>query len=430
MARGMERRTFLSRTAAAMGGMALWPGLDFSKLGGLADRLPPMGDVPAERWAEDEAFWREVRLAYRVSPSMINLNNGGVSPAPGVVQEAVERYMRLSNESPSYYMWRVLDQGREPLRERLARLAGVGAEELAINRNTTEALETVIFGLRLERGDEVVLSKQDYPNMINAWRQRELRDGIVLRWVDHRLPASDAGPLTEGYVSLFTERTRVVHLTQVINWTGQVLPCRDIAREAHRRGIEVVVDGAHAFAHLDVRIPDTGADYYGASLHKWLCAPIGTGLLYVKKSKIPQLFPLFASPEPEADDIRKFEALGTRSFPLEQAIGQAIDFHEWIGAERKFARLHFLKSYWLERAVDLGYKSYTSPLPEWSGALAAVQWRDEPPGQLASYLQSEHKIHAVAIDWEDIHAVRITPNVHTMRYELDKLLRALKSYAS
>jgi len=157
---------------------------------------------------------------------------------------------------------------------------------------------------------------------------------------------------------------------------------------------------------------------------------VRTGLLYVKKSKIPKLFPLFASPDPEADDIRKFEALGTRSFPLEQAIGQAIDFHEWIGAERKFARLHFLKSYWLERAVDLGYKSYTSPLPEWSGALAAVQWRDEPPGQLASYLQSEHKIHAVAIDWEDIHAVRITPNVYTMRYELDKLLRALKSYAS
>src|SRR5690606_2113516 len=179
MARGMERRTFLSRTAAAMGGMALWPGLDFSKLGGLADRLPPMGDVPAERWAEDEAFWREVRLADRVSPSMIYLNNGGVSPAPGVVQEAVERYMRLSNESPSYYMWRVLDQGREPLRERLARLAGVGAEELAINRNTTEALETVIFGLRLERGDEVVLSKQDYPNMLNARGQREHRGGIA-----------------------------------------------------------------------------------------------------------------------------------------------------------------------------------------------------------------------------------------------------------
>lgn len=424
------RRKFLAKSALALGSVAAYPVLDFAKAGDVLRSLPPVGDRPLGEWAEDEAFWREVRVAYRVSPGLINLNNGGVSPSPGVVQEAVERYMRLSNEAPSYYMWRILDQGREPIRERLAGMAGVDAEEIAINRNSSEALETIIFGLRLQAGDEVVLCKQDYPNMINAWKQRELRDGIVLRWVDHVLPENRADVLADRYRALYTERTKVVHLTQVINWTGQVLPCRQIADEAHRRGIEVVVDGAHAFAHLTFDIPDTGADYFGASLHKWLCAPIGTGLLYVKRDKIGGLYPLFAHPEPESEDIRKFESLGTRSFPLEQGIGQAMDFHEWIGGERKFARLHHLKRYWLDKALEMGYKSYTSIEPEWSGALAAIQWKDVPPGDLAEFLQREHKIHTVAIDWEDIHAVRITPHVYTMKYELDKLVGALGEFAA
>lgn len=336
--------------------------------------------------------------------------------------------MDQSNEAPSYYMWRILDQGREPLRKRLAKLGGVNPEEIAIQRNSSEALETIIFGLRLREGDEVVLSKQDYPNMINAWKQREERDGIVLRWVDHQLPA-DHRELKDAYLEQFSERTKVVHLTQVINWTGQILPCGAIAEAAHQQGIEVVVDGAHAFAHLPEDIPATGADYYGTSLHKWLCAPIGTGMLYVKKSKIGPLYPLLAAPDPASDDIRKFEALGTRSFPLEQAIGQAMDVHQWIGPERKFQRLHYLKRYWLDSALELGYRSYTDPESQYSGAIAAIQWKDEEPGALAKFLFKEYKIHTVGIEWENINAVRITPHVYTQTRELDILVDGLQRYA-
>ena len=230
------------------------------------------GISPADL-ASEEDFWYYIQQSFTVSPSLINLNNGGVSPAPKTVQDAMKRYYDMSNEAPSYYMWRILDQGREPLRKNLAKLAGCSSEEIAINRNSSEGLETVIFGLQLKAGDEVVVSKQDYPNVINAYKQRELRDGVKLVWVNLELPSEDEGYLVSQFVNAFTSKTRVVNITHIINWNGQILPVRKIAIEAHKRGIEVVVDGAHSFAHFDFKIPDLDADYFAASLHKYCLLP-------------------------------------------------------------------------------------------------------------------------------------------------------------
>jgi len=306
-----------------------------------------------EHLADDEDFWYYVQQSFTVSPELINLNNGGVSPSPKVVQEAMKRYMDFSNEAPSYYMWRILDQGREPLRKDLARISGCSPEEVAINRNASEALETAIFGLNLKAGDEVVVGKYDYPNCINAWKQREQRDGIKLVWVDLELPSEDNEYLTAQYAKAFTARTKVVHVTHVINWNGQILPARKIADAAHQRGIEVLVDGAHSFAHFEYTIPSLGADYFGTSLHKWLASCIGTGMLYVKKDKIPALYPFFAAPDAKADNIRKFENLGTRPFFIEQAIGKAIGFYDMIGPARKEKRLFYLKNYWMTAVKDI-----------------------------------------------------------------------------
>lgn len=380
----------------------------------------------ADDLLKDERFWYQVKQAYSVSPSVMNLNNGGVCPQPKVVQEAVERYNRLSNEAPSYYMWQILDQGREPLRARLASLAGCAPDELAINRNSSEALETVIFGLRLQAGDEVVLTRQDYPNMINAWKQREKRDGIVLKWISFDFPIEDANAITQKFVEAFSPRTKVVQITHVINWMGQILPARDIAREAHKRGIEVLVDAAHSFAHVDYKIPDLECDYWGTSLHKWLCAPFGSGLLYVRKEKIANLYPLFGAGDPESADIRKFESLGTRSFAIEQAIGQAIDFHLMIGQELKAKRLHFLKNYWAEKAQKYpGISVKTSLDSRFGGAIALLVVDGKKPAEVQEFLFREYKIHTVSIEWENIKGVRITPNVYTTTNDLDVLVSAL-----
>ena len=383
-----------------------------------------------EQLAGDEDFWYYVQQSFTTSPELINLNNGGVSPSPKIVQDAMKRYYDLSNEGPSYYMWRILDQGREPLRKDLARISGCLSEEIAIHRNASEALETVIFGLNLKAGDEVVVSKWDYPNCINAWKQRELREGIKLVWITTELPSEDNEYLAGQYIKAFTPKTKVVHVTHVVNWSGQILPVRKIADAAHQRGIEVLVDGAHSFAHFEYTIPSLGADYFGTSLHKWLAACIGTGMLYVKKDKIAALYPLFAAPDAKTDNIRKFENLGTRPFFIEQAIGKAIGFYDMIGPARKEQRLFYLKNYWMGAVKDIPkVKLYTSMKPGFGCAIGVVGIEGKTTGELENFLFSEYKIHTTTINWENIHGVRVTPNVYTTTKDLDRLVTAIGEFA-
>lgn len=425
-----DRRAFIQKMIAGTSFASLSPFINHLQASSLEDALAMKAHKSPEDLASDEDFWYYIQQSFTVSSSIINLNNGGVSPQPKIVQEAVELYNRLSNEGPSYYMWRVLDAGREALRYNLADLAGCSEEEIAINRNSTEALSTIIFGLKLKKGDEVVLTKQDYPNMINAWKQREHRDGIVLKWLNFEFPIEDDDKIAKEFERAFTAKTKVVHLTHVINWNGQVLPVKAIADIAKKQGIEVLVDAAHSFAHLDFKIGDLNCDYLGTSLHKWLCAPFGSGLVYIKKEKIKDIYPLFGAGDPESSDIRKFENLGTRSFAIEQAIGQAINFHKMIGGERKQKRLYFLKKYWADKVKDIPrVRIGTSLLPEKSCAIALLQIDGKAPIDIAEALLSKYKIHTVAINWENISGVRITPNVYTTLSDLDKLVKAITEIA-
>ncbi len=341
-----SRRSFLKKAGMLSGAFSLNSLYDQLYAADIEAANEKISSLTAVEAASDEDYWTVIQQAYTVNPNIINLNNGGVSPAPKVVQDALERYNRLSNEGPSYYMWRILDQGREPLREKLADLAGCTPNEIAINRNATEALNTVIFGLNLNAGDEVIGTKQDYPNMINAWRQRALREGIIFKQINFDFPIEDEETIVNAYAKAITSKTKLLHVTHMINWVGQLMPVKKIAKMAHARGIEVLVDGAHSFGLIDFKIPDLDADYFGTSLHKFLSAPIGSGMLWIKKDKIKNIWPLVCNDKPESDDIRKFETLGTRSFPIEQAIGEAINFHNAIGSKRKQERIHYLKNYW------------------------------------------------------------------------------------
>ncbi len=420
-----NRRHFIRQLGLAAGAASLLPP-DPALAASIQEAGRRVSDLSPAEAARNEDYWSVIARAYTVSPQIINLNNGGVSPQPLVVQDALDRYNRYSNEAPTYYMWRILGQGREPLREKLALLAGCSPEEIAINRNATEALDTAVFGLNLKRGDEVVLTRQDYPNMLQAWRQREMRDGIRLNYVNLELPTEDDELMVQKFVAAFTPKTRVVMITHMINWTGQILPVRKIADIARQRGMEVIVDGAHTFAHLDYKIPDLGCDYYGTSLHKWLSASFGSGMLYVKKEKIRDLWPLFPNNEPKSPDIRKFEVLGTRSFPIEQSIGQALQFHNSIGTKRKEERLRYLKNYWAEKVKDLPrFRLNTSLKPEFSCALANFGIEGMEPGAVESTLLGRYKIHTSPIVWENIKGVRVTPHIYTSLADLDKLVDAV-----
>ncbi|MBL7803636.1 MAG: aminotransferase class V-fold PLP-dependent enzyme [Saprospiraceae bacterium] len=420
-----SRRGFIRRTAALLGGIALHQDV----FAAFNISAPPAGaNVSA---GNDDDFWRQIRLAYGASPTLINLNNGGVSPAPRATMDALDYYNRMCNEAPSYYMWRVLDQDREPLRESLAILGGAETDEVAINRNATEALNSIIFGLDFQPGDEVVLSKYDYPNMIHAWKQREKRDGIKLVWVDLELPSEDEEYMVQAFTSKFTAKTRLVHVTHLINWCGQILPVRAIADRAHERGIEVLVDGAHSFALIDYKIPELGGDYWGTSLHKWLCGPFGSGMMWIKKDKIPKVWPLLSNGEPDGKDIRKFESLGTRSFPIEMAIGYSLDLHNLIGTKRKQDRLFYLKNYWVEQVKNIPkVKIQTSLHPRWGCAIATLGIEGKKGSEISDQLYSKFKIHTTGIEWEKVSGVRVTPNVYTTTEDLDKLVRAIHSIAN
>lgn len=364
------RRSFFQKSLGVAGALSLSSVAQQAAAENLSDALFNLNKLSPHEALNDEDLWSRMAQAYTVSPNILNLNNGGVSPQPKVVQDAVDRYYHLSNEAPTYYMWQILDKGREPLRRKLAELAGTSPEELAINRNATEALATVTWGLTLNKADEIVMTKQDYPNMIHAWKQKELRDGIKIKWISLDLPIEKEEEVVKEFIYATTPKTRIWHITHMINWTGQIMPVKRLCEEARKRNIISIVDGAHTFAHMDFKISDFNADYFGTSLHKWLCAPFGTGMLYVKKENIGGLWPLFPNDKPQSTDIRKFETLGTRSFAPEQAIGQAIDFHNAIGSKRKAERLHFLKNYWCERLLkNPRIRLNISMKPEFSCAL-------------------------------------------------------------
>lgn len=426
-----DRRIFLKQAATLAGAFSVNSLFNQAHAAEWQKASQKINHLTPVQAAQDEDYWSVIQRSFSVNPNIINLNNGGVSPSPIVVQQAVERYNLLANEGPSYFMWRILDQGREPLREKLAGLAGVNPEEIAINRNATEALNTIILGLDFKAGDEIVGSKFDYPHMVQAYKQRAMRDGIVYNQVNLNLPCENDDEMVKAYEGAITSKTKLVHITHVINWVGQILPVKKICDMAHAKGVEVIVDGAHSFGLMDFKISDLGCDYFGTSLHKFLSAPIGSGMMWVKKDKIEKIWPLPSSGEPHSKDIRKFEELGTRSFPIEQGIGEAINFHEGIGSKRKEERIRYLKNYWATKVQQIPkVKLYTSLNPKYSCAICGVSIDGMTPGELDTTLFNNYKIHVVGIKIENISCVRVTPHVYTSLHDLDKFARAIEEIAA
>ncbi|MGE0442838.1 MAG: aminotransferase class V-fold PLP-dependent enzyme [Gemmatimonadales bacterium] len=382
--------------------------------------------------ADDENYWGEIQRAFDTDRTMVNLNNGGVCPTPTHVLEAMIRDLRFSNEIPVNHMWSVLEPRIESVRRDLAGDFGCSPEEMAITRNASEANETMIFGLDLKRGDEVIVTNQNYGRMITAWKQRERREGIVLKQISFDVPPKSQKYLVDQFRAAITPRTRVIEVTHITNLTGQIMPVREIVEMARPLGIEVFVDGAHAYAHFPFTLDDLGCDYYGTSLHKWLLAPIGTGFLFVRKDKQKKLWPLMAAAESQDEDIRKYEEIGTHPAANHNAISLALAFHRSIGSERKIARLRYLRDRWAKRLLAESDRiSIPTQLDTpYAGAIALVSVAGIEPGKLHSWLLGKHRIQTVAIVHPEFSGLRITPNVFTTTDEVDlfadRILQAVR----
>ena len=382
--------------------------------------------------AEDEAYWGEIQRAFDADRTMINLNNGGVCPSPTHVLEAMIRDLRFTNELPALHMWSVLEPRIESVRRDLAREFGCDPEEIAITRNASEGLETLILGLDLKPGDDVLATNQNYGRMLTTWDQRVRRHGIVLKQVSFKVPPPSPEYLVDIFRQAITPRTRVIEVTHITNLTGQIFPVHDIVAMARERNIEVFVDGAHAFAHFPFKRDDLGADYYGSSLHKWLLAPIGTGLPYVRKAKIKGMWPLMAAPASMDENVRKYEEIGTHPAANHNAISAALAFHRGIGSERKIARLRFLRDRWARRLLaESDRVRIPTPIDTpYAGAIALVSIDGLDPGKLGTWLLDQHRIVTTPIVHPEFSGVRITPNVYTTTDEIDTfadtVLKAIK----
>jgi selenocysteine lyase/cysteine desulfurase len=382
--------------------------------------------VPADDLAGDEEFWKKIRSAYVPDAKILNLNNGGVAPAPTVVLNAEIEAIRYSNQLPAYRMWHDLEPGIEDVRKRLARMWDADPESIAITRNASESLQIAQFGLDLQPGDEVLTTSQDYPRMITTWQQRERREKIVLRQLDFAVPVKNPADLVRLYEQAITPRTRVIHVSQVVFMTGQIFPVKEICALARARGITSIVDGAHAFAHVPFQFSDIDCDFYGASLHKWLSAPIGTGVLYVRKDRIEKHWALMAAPPSMDKNIRKFEEIGTHPAAMHNATLQALDFHEQIGAERKFARLRYLKNRWAECLSELpGAQMLVGLDANQSGAFGTIHFETMEPGKLSEALLAKYNILVTPISGPDFTGIRVSPNVYTSTEEIDQFCSAV-----
>lgn len=420
----MNKRDFLRNTGAALLASAL-------PINSIIEKLEcQFSEFSPEELASEEKFWKQIRKGYRLKSDYINLENGYYCFMPQSTLEHFISHVREVNYQGAYYMRTVQTENKDKSARRLADMLGCGHDEVVITRNTTESLDTVINGYDWKPGDEAVMAEQDYGSIVNQFKLMAKKHGIINNIISvPNHPKSD-DEIVNLYESAITPKTKLLMVCHMINITGQILPIRKICDMAHSKGVDVMVDGAHAIAHIDFNMQDLNCDYYGASLHKWLSTPLGAGLLYVKKDKIKNLMPTIATWSDNPSDIKKLNHTGTHPVHTDIAVINAIDFYEKLGKKRKEERLRYLQRYWSDQVRNWkGITLNTPEDPNRSCGIANVGIDRMKPGEMSKILLEKNKIYTVAIDGQGVHGCRITPNVYTTLEELDIFVRALKEMA-
>ena len=392
----------------------------------------PKGKIELKIKNKDEDYWRKVAGMYHQNVKFINLESGYFSPSPESVKDYWVNFVNEINESPSYYMRTRQNEMREKVREKLANYAGVAKDELVLTRNTTESMNIIIQGIKLEEGDEILRTNLEYPNIIQALDMRERRFGTKVRIVDVPIHPISQDEIVEKVIGAVNKKTKVILISHMVFLNGQVFPVKEVCKKAREMGIETIVDGAHSFSHVDMDVSEIGCDYYASSLHKWLGAPLGNGLLYVKKGNAERLWPLYGDTAYEDDNIMKLEHLGTRPCSDQNGIIPAVDFNLEIGKEEKSKRLKFLQMRWATELKDHKNIILNTPLGQGqSFGIANVGVKSLQPSELADKLFDEHDIFTVPIDDDrGIRGIRVSPNLYSTTEDIDKFIEAMLTIAA
>jgi isopenicillin-N epimerase len=417
----LDRRAFLAGAGKTLGLATLASGY----LGLLHSEVQAasraVGHLSPAKAAQDEDFWFVIQNAFSVTRGMVNLNNGGIGASPRIVTEALVRYQWQQEDCPPYMIWNVLAPQVETIRTGLAEMFGCHRDEVALTRSASESLEILLFGLDLKPGDEVLTTTQDYHRMLNTLRQRQARNGVVLKTIKLTVPTRKSSDIVSAFEAAITEKTKVMLVSHQINLTGQILPVEQLCKLGKQWDIEVIVDGAHSFGQFEFNRASLGCDYFSSSLHKWLSAPKGTGLLFVKQDKIPKVWPLMAAEAKQTTDIRKFEEIGTHSLAPFLAIGEAMMFHNEIGAARKAARLRYLKNYWGDKLkTESRFQLLSNPRDTHTCAMATFRLDGIDARALYTYLLNTHRIYTGLMIHDEFQGLRISPHIFNTTAELDR----------
>jgi len=380
----------------------------------------------------DENYWKKVADMYHQNVKFINLESGYFSPSPESVKDYWVNFVNEINESPSYYMRTRQTEMREKVRKKLADYAGIQTDELILTRNTTESMNIIIQGIKLEKGDEILRTNLEYPNIIQALDMRERRFGTKIRIVDVPIHPKSQREIVDMVIGAVNKKTKVILISHMVFLNGQVFPVKEVCAKAREMGLETIVDGAHSFSHVDMDVSEIGCDYYGSSLHKWLGAPLGNGLLYVKKGNAERLWPLYGDTAYDDDNIMKLEHLGTRPCSDQNGIIPAVDFNLEIGKKEKSERLKFLQMRWASELKDNKNIILNTPLGEGqSYGIANVGVKNLHPSELADKLFDDHNIFTVPIDDDrGIRGVRVSPNLYSTVEDIDKFIEAMLTIAA
>jgi selenocysteine lyase/cysteine desulfurase len=415
----MDKRNFLKGLALVGIGSSF-------KSDSFQNLIKSMENKSALELAIDEDYWAAIRNHYRLKSDYINLESGYYNILPTPVLEKFVEHVREVNYQGAYYMRTVQFDNKKNMVEKVAQIAGCSSDELVLTRNTTESLDMIIGGFPWQAGDEAIMAEQDYGSMLEMFKQSAKRFGIINKILSIPNHPQNDDEIVQIYANAISSKTKLLMIPQMVNITGQILPVQKICDMAHSKGVEVMVDGAHAFAHIQFNIPDLHCDYYGASLHKWLSVPLGAGILYVRKEKIKKIWPLIAEND-SLETIGRLNHIGTHPVHTDLAIADAVDYYQKLGPDKKEARLRYLQQYWTTKVRGVGKIIVNTPKqPERSCAIANVGINGMKPGVLAETLLKKYQIYTVAIDGANVHGCRITPNVFTLTKELDVLINALK----
>ena len=388
-------------------------------------------DYSQRKSLNEESFWKSIRKDYLLKKDYVNLENGYYCFIPQPTLNKYLEHVKRINFEGSYYMRNQLDLDKRKTAERLSNLVNCDKDELAITRNTTESLDLIISGFPWKKNDEAIFAMQDYGSMQEMFKLTAKRRGIVNKIISVPNHPKNDEEIVSLYEKQITKKTKLIMVSHMINITGQILPVKKICEMAHSYNIDVLVDGAHCVGHIDVDIKDLNCDYYGSSLHKWLSAPLGTGLLFVKKEKISKIEPILAGHVHQRDNIMRLNHIGTHPVHSDLAINDAIDYLESIGIERKQNRLRYIQRYWSDKLRFKNNIIINTPIEiQRSCGIANIGVKNKTPDELSKILFNEYSIFTVAIDYANVKGCRITPNIYTNEEELDYFVESIIKIAS